>query len=149
VKTTLLPAGFVALAVLVAANRPAAGQDDAADALVAQITTKVGSADKPFAMVVRFKIKQDQARKFEEMARKTQAASQKEKGCVAYEVNRDLDEPSAYVFYEQWRNVAAIKEHLQADYTKAILAFVGEAAEGPPQIHILAPLSGVPARPAK
>jgi quinol monooxygenase YgiN len=141
----------VAFAVLVAARPPAAGQGDPPPAgnVFERLATKLGPGEKPFAVVVRFKIKPGQERTFADVAAKTAAASRKEKGCVAYEGHRDLDDPAAFVFYEHWRSIAALKEHLQTDYTKAFLAATAVAAEGPPQVHFLAPLGDASGRPAK
>lgn len=126
----------------------AGGQNPAGD-LFERLTTHLGPGDKPFAMVVRVKIKAGAERRFEEQARKTAAAARAEKGCIAYDVHRDLENPSEYVFVERWRSVSALREHFQAEHTKAILSLAGEVADGAPQFSLLAPAAVAPERPAR
>src|SRR5437762_1112704 len=94
-----LPA--LVVAVLLADETRAA--DD--NPIVTLVKAKVKDPAKPFAMTVTFKVKAGKEKEFEAAFAPCLTATRKEPGCVAYELNRDPDDPTTYVMYEKFRSV--------------------------------------------
>jgi quinol monooxygenase YgiN len=61
-----------------------------------------------------------------ELARRTMAATRREKGCVLYRFTTDLDLPRRFILTELWENEDALKAHFARD------AFKNFWAELPP-----------------
>ena len=47
------------------------------------------------------------------------APTREETGCIDYTLHQDIDDPSVFVFYETWENLACLENHLQSDHYKA------------------------------
>jgi quinol monooxygenase YgiN len=58
------------------------------------------------------------------------AATKKETGCLAYELNRDPDDPTSYVMYEKFKSVAARADHLKQDHTTKLLKALEPLTDG-------------------
>jgi quinol monooxygenase YgiN len=46
------------------------------------------------------------------------AATQKEKGCVSYDLHESVTQPGTYVFVERWETRDALTAHTQAEHFK-------------------------------
>lgn len=125
------------LAALVAAPGLAAKAADEENAVIKLVKSKVKDPTKPFALLVTFKVKSGNEKKFEEAFAPALAATRKEPGCVAYYLNRDPDHPDTYVMYEQFKGVAGLDAHLKEKHTQTLLATVVPMCEGDPQIKVL------------
>ena len=45
-------------------------------------------------------------------------ASRAEAGCLTFDVSRSIEDPSAFVLYEEWRDQAALDEHYATEHFK-------------------------------
>lgn len=61
------------------------------------------------------------------LARRTMAATQREKGCILYRFNTDLDFPNRLILTELWESEESLKTHFQG---KAFKAFWAELPPG-------------------
>ena len=136
---TTLAAAFSLFAAFLAADEKTATKDDKAPDLFARINA-AKLEDKPFTLIVRLKVKPGMEAKMEGAARKAEKATRSEKGNLAYEFHRDVDNKGEYVLFERWKNVAALQAHFKEDHTKTILALFAEIAVGAPEIRLLAPV---------
>lgn len=50
------------------------------------------------------------------------APTRSEPGCISYDLHQDTDDKSSFMFYENWTSKAALDEHLQMPYFKALIA---------------------------
>jgi len=64
-----------------------------------------------------------------------------EPGCLAYDVSRDADEPDRFIAYEQWRNLAALRSHLETTRFAAVGAALGGLLAGTPTVRVLKPVA--------
>src|SRR5262249_16768799 len=87
---------------------------------VALVKAKVKDPSKPFALIVPIRVKAGKEKEFEAAFAVCIAATKQEPGCLAYELNRDADDPTAYVMFEKFKNVAALEDHLKQEHTKKI-----------------------------
>jgi quinol monooxygenase YgiN len=98
--------------------------------VVALVKSKVKDAKKPFALLVTIKVKPGKGKELETAFAPCIAATKKEPGCLAYELNRDPDDPTAYLLFEKWGNVAALATHLKLEHTTRLLQAVGPLSDG-------------------
>jgi quinol monooxygenase YgiN len=119
-------------ALTLAGLLPAAlGAQDAQDhPAVALVKAKVKDPKKPFALLVTIKAKPGKGKELEAAFAPCIAATKKEPGCLAYELNRDPDDPTAYVMFEKFRDVAALEAHLKLGHTQKLFQVIGPLTDG-------------------
>lgn len=125
------------LVVLCNTNR-VAGQDKE-NPVIASVKSRLKNPDKPFALIVRVQVKEGAEKQFEAIFAKAIPASRKEQGNLAYDLNRDTQDPSRYLVYERWKDLAALEAHLKTPHLKALLAELPKVTEGAPESQILLP----------
>ena len=125
----------VPLAALLVASQANAADEE--NPVIKLVKSKVKDPSKPFALIVTFKVKPGNEKKFEEAFAPCLTATRKEAGCIAYFLNRDPDAPSNYVMYEQFKGVAGLEAHLKEKHTQTLLAAVVPMCEGDPTIKVL------------
>lgn len=125
-------AGAVLVLFMAAATAHAADEHPA----VTLVKSKVKDPTKPFALVVTIKAKAGKEKELEATFAPCIAATKKEPGCIAYELNRDTDDPSTYVMYEKFKSVAALEDHLMRTHTQELLKAVGPLADGDLKIKV-------------
>jgi len=52
------------------------------------------------------------------MLRSLRDRSRAEAGCITFDVSRSIDDPNAFVLYEEWRDQATLDEHYQTEHFK-------------------------------
>jgi quinol monooxygenase YgiN len=131
----------VAPVVIVAAGLAGrAPAQEKEDPIAATVKASVKDPSRPFTMLVRLKIKEGAAAKFEAAFARAIAATRREKGNRAYELNRSAKAPNEYLLYERWQNLAALQAHLKAPHLTAALAETGPLLEGAPEVRVLLPV---------
>ena len=110
---------------------------DEENPIVTLVKSKVKDKSKPFSMLVTLKVKAGQEKALEEAFGPCVAATRKEPGCVAYQLNRDLDHPNVYVMFEHFKSVPAIEEHAKSKHVAALLEKILPLLEAPPEAKIL------------
>lgn len=66
-----------------------------------------------------------------------------EAGCLAYDVSRDADAPDRFVAYEQWRDLAALRAHLETAHFAAVGAALEGLLAGAPAVRVLTPVATI------
>ncbi len=107
--------------------------------IVAAVKANVKDPSKPFTMLVYIKVKEGAAGKFENAFAKAVTETRKEKGNLAYDLNRSTKNPNEFVVYERWRNLTALEAHLKSAHIQALFAATGDLRTGPPDAKILVP----------
>jgi quinol monooxygenase YgiN len=73
-----------------------------------------------FVLVVRMKVAEGNEGRVAELVPELARASRQEPGCELYIPCRDPDDPSSYVFFEQYRDKAAFEEHGASEHFQRI-----------------------------
>ncbi len=60
------------------------------------------------------------------------AVTQREEGCILYDIFGSVTDPCAFVAVERWTHRAAAEAHLAAPHTQAFLAALATASDGTP-----------------
>ncbi len=55
--------------------------------------------------------------------------TRKEAGCIDYQLYQDIQEPSVFVFYENWASAIDLEKHKDTDHYKRYAATVFELIE--------------------
>lgn len=114
------------------------------NAVLERIKAIPGQAEKPFSLIVHFKVKQDQVDAVLAAAKKAVPASRAEKGCMAYDVQQNLEAAADFFVLETWRDAKALLFHGTTEHFADFVKVIGVAAEGPPHMAISSPV--VPAK---
>jgi quinol monooxygenase YgiN len=80
-----------------------------------------------FVLVVRLKAKPGSEKRVAELMRELAVETRKEPGNELYIPCRDPEDPSAFLFFEQYRDKAAFEAHGASDHFQRLV--VGELAE--------------------
>jgi quinol monooxygenase YgiN len=115
---------------------PAAVEDHP---VITLVKPKLKDPAKPFTLVVTFKVKDGAGDTFEKQFKEAAAASKKEAGNLAYQLNRDADDPGTYLVYERWKTLDALKAHTESDHFKKIFAALPDLVAGQPGIKVMTP----------
>jgi quinol monooxygenase YgiN len=118
----------LSLLALASAFSVARGADD--HPAVALVKSKVKDPAKPFALFVTIKAKAGKEKELEAAFAPCIAATKKEAGCLAYELNRDPDEPTTYVMFEKFKNLAALEAHLKLEHTAKLFKDIEPLTDG-------------------
>jgi quinol monooxygenase YgiN len=128
------------IGVLTAVAVPAvAAAQDKEDPILALVKSHLKDPDRPFTLAIRLQAKDGAGDRLEAAFAKSRRETRREKGNLAYDLNRDTAEPSHYLVYERWKSLADLESHLKTSYVKALLAELPELTVGTPEFHVLIP----------
>ena len=128
---------FLALpALFLAGSFLAARDDEKENPVVTTVKSKLKDKTKPFGMAVIFKVKVGSEKEFEDAFVPCAKATRKEPGCITYHFNRDLDEPTNFVVYEQFKNLAALEEHAKSKHVSELLPKIGALLDGDAKVKV-------------
>ena len=51
--------------------------------------------------------------------------TRKEGGCIEYYLHQDNENPTVFLYYENWKNEAELTKHMETPHFKAMVAAVG------------------------
>lgn len=77
-------------------------------------------------IVARSIIKEDKVEEFRKLAEELVRESQKEEGCISYNLFEDIKEPNAFTFIEEWKDKEAIEKHNKSVHFTAIVPKFGD-----------------------
>ena len=63
-----------------------------------------------------------------------QEPTRSEEGCINYDLHRSRDDPSRFMFYENWKSQEDLDQHLQMPYLTAFREKAGELLAEPASI---------------
>jgi quinol monooxygenase YgiN len=104
-----------------------------------EIITRLKKAkiDGPFTLIVHLKLKSDaDHKKILQTAKECVTMTRKEKGCIAYDLHQDLEDPTKFVFFEKWKSPKDLEAHFEAAHTKMLLGALSGAVDGTPTFSI-------------
>jgi quinol monooxygenase YgiN len=117
----------------------AAAAADEENPVVAAVRAKLKDPARPFTLVVGLKVKEGMGEKLEAAFARASGPTHKEKGCLAYDLNRDVEHPERFMLYERWKSLADLEAHLKAEHTRTLLGEMQGIGDGAPELHVLLP----------
>jgi quinol monooxygenase YgiN len=116
------------------------GAADEPNPIVAKVKSELKDPSKPFTLIVQLQAKEGMEAKLEAAFVKAVKESRKEKGCLVYDLNRDIKEPTHFVVYERWKSLADLEAHLKSPHITALLKeLTGGLLAAPPEAKTLLP----------
>ena len=94
---------------------------------------------EPLSLLVRSAVEAGDVEKVEASFGKARSLTLNEPGCRAYELNRDTQNPSHYLVYERWKDLAALDAHLKTPHIKALFVELPKVTDGAPESQVLLP----------
>ena len=121
--TSLISSLLVAIAVYIGFTFSASASwaDDAKDLIVVAGTVKV---------------KPEKEQEFIDFSKTLIAPSRAESGAISYSFYKDETKENVFIFYEEWKNQAALDEHFQTPYFKKFVEKAPELLAEPPVIKV-------------
>ncbi len=58
------------------------------------------------------------------------APTRQEEGCIEYRLHQDMDDPSVFIFYENWKSPACLEQHMNSRHFQSYVAAVGDLIAG-------------------
>lgn len=107
---------------------------------VALVKAQLKDPAKPFALMVRFQVKEGTQERCEAAFAAAGAPTRNEQGCLAFDLNRDAADEARYVTYERWKSLADLETHLQTPYVTFLIIDLLDMLAGPPELQVLAAL---------
>jgi quinol monooxygenase YgiN len=52
------------------------------------------------------------------------APTRQEEGCIEYRLHQDNDNSAVFVFYENWKNIACLEQHMNSQHFQTYVAAV-------------------------
>ena len=62
--------------------------------------------------------------------------SRGEPGCISHSVQRDVENPNRFIFFEEWEDMIALEAHFEVTESQGFVASVAGLAISPPLIRI-------------
>jgi len=135
----LFPAAAVLMLCVLLVGR-ASGQEKP-NPIAVMVKASLKDPTQPFTLLVRFQAKEGAEDKLEAAFAKAIKLTRSEKGCLAYDLNRDVKMPTHYVLYERWQNLASLEAHLQSAHIAALFIELSESRAAPAEAQILLPVA--------
>lgn len=104
--------------------------------IVTLVRSKLKDPGQPFAMLVTFKVKAGQEKAFEEAFAPAIVATRKSAGCLAYDLNREVDDPSAYTVFEKYSTLKALEDHARSPHVVKLLGTIFPLLDGEPSVKV-------------
>ncbi len=89
---------------------------------------------KPLTVVAQIKAKPGKEDQVRQELLLLVAPSRKDAGCQNYDLHQGTNDPTLFLFHENWTSKAHLDAHLQKPDLQAALARVGQLVAEPPQI---------------
>ena len=77
---------------------------------------------KNLTIIARIQAKAEKVDFIKSEATKLIEPTQKENGCIQYDLLQDNEKPEVFVFYEKWESIELWQKHMESDHLKG---FVG------------------------
>ena len=128
------PMRFVLLLVMLGGWSQLRAEEE--NPIVTLVKSKRTDKSKAFGMTVQFKVKEGKEKAFEEAFAPAVAGTRKEPGCLAYFLNQDGDDPSTFLVFERFKNVAALESHAKTPHVAEVLKKITPLLDGDPAVKV-------------
>ena len=88
----------------------------------------------PLTIIAQFRAKPGQETRAREVLQALLAPTRAEAGCINYDLHQSLNDPAAFVFYENWESAAHLEAHARSAHIRVLHAVEPEVFTAPPEI---------------
>ena len=86
---------------------------------------------KQITTIARLKAKPGAEARLEEVLKSLIEPTRAESGCIDYTMHRDLEEPGAYYFYDNWRSQEDLDAHFETPHIKRVMEIAPDVLAEP------------------
>ncbi|HEY4162406.1 MAG TPA: antibiotic biosynthesis monooxygenase [Dongiaceae bacterium] len=112
---------------------------DDVSAIVAKFGAELRDPAEPFTLLCRFKVNDGTDEKVKTAFAAARAATLKEEGAMAFDLNQGTRDPTQFTVYERWRSLADLESHLRTSYIIALRGQFNALIVGAPEFQVLRP----------
>ena len=87
-------------------------------------------------VIAKLKAKPGLEKRVEKELERMVEETQKEAGCINYDLHRHLDEAGTFLFHENWESAEALDKHMQTPHFLNLTKIVDEILSEPPEISL-------------
>lgn len=84
----------------------------------------------------KYKIKPEKRERFLELAKPGLEETHKEAGNISYALYEEFENSNTFLYFEEWQDREALKEHLQQPYIKPLIQEIPELLGEDPDIRV-------------
>lgn len=106
-------------------------------ALVIISTSFTTLTDTKMVIIAKVSVKPEKTKDFIAAAKEIIAKSNKEPGCLSYQLYQDPYDASKFVFVEEYKNQAAVDAHFATEHFKAFGPKIGDMVSAPADIKVI------------
>jgi len=77
-------------------------------------------------VVAKLVVKKDAIESVKSELLKLVAPTRQEEGCIEYRLHQDNADPCMFIFYENWRDISCLEQHINSPHFKSYVAAVGD-----------------------
>lgn len=81
---------------------------------------------KKIVLIATLVLKESSEGVLEALTTLHQATHRDDKGCLQYDVHKDIEKENTYVFIETWESEALLAAHMEKEHYKVYRAFMGD-----------------------
>ena len=93
-------------------------------------------ASQQVTVTAKIKVKPGMEERLKQEILAVVALTRAEEGCINYDLNQSVDNPSLFMLYENWVSMEALTKHLAMPYVKALGAQEQAVVVEPPEIMV-------------
>ena len=93
-------------------------------------------AGEMITIVAKSVVLEGKAEEFKATARELITESQKEAGCLSYDLYQEVNQPNVLTFIEEWIDSEAIEKHNASTHFTQIVPKLAALREGPAEVHL-------------
>ena len=99
--------------------------------------TQATTADTKMVIIAKLSVKPEKTKDFIKIAKEIIEKSNKEPGCLSYQLYQDPYDASKFVFVEEYKNQAAVDSHFATEHFKAFGPKIGDLVSAPAEIKVI------------
>ncbi len=93
--------------------------------------------EQELTVIAKIRIKKDNIQEAREGLKKLAAETRKEPGCITYVPHQCVDDETAIVFYERWKQKSDVDKHFESPHFKAWQKISEKWMVEPPEVTFL------------
>jgi quinol monooxygenase YgiN len=102
----------------------------------------MGKMPAEITVVARFRARGGMEKELRELLLSLIEPSRSDEGCIDYDLHQSIEEPTIFVFYENWSSREHLNRHSATPHVQAFRSKATDLLAEPPQLTLLEMISG-------
>lgn len=114
-------------------------EEQQVQAFLSMFGGQLSNPASPFALLVRFRVKEGTHTTCEKFFAEVVPATKREPGMMAFVLHREVGDLTRFVMYECWRTLDDLGAHLRTSYITKLRHTLGGILDGNPEFQVVIP----------